>query len=80
MSNYNNQESFLEGLKVDSNKQRLIALKRNLDDGEIEIESLSKEDIRELIELYDEETDNIKAETNKTKERIKRELQKLKRK
>ena len=79
MSNGNcdNRESFLNEIKVDDNKQRLIALKRRLDDGEIEVEDLSKEDIESLIKLYDLEVKSIKDETNIIKNRIRKELDKL---
>lgn len=76
--NYENRESFLNEIKVDDNKQRLFALKRKLDDGEIEVEDLSKKDIESLIELYDLEVKSIKDDTNKIRDRIKKELQELK--
>ncbi len=75
--NYDNRETFLNEIKVDDNKQRLIALKRKLDDGEIEVEDLSKKDIESLIILYDLEVKSIKDETNIIKNRIRKELDKL---
>ena len=75
--NYDNRETFLNEIKVDDNKQRLFALKRKLDDGEIEVEDLSKEDIESLIKLYDLEVKSIKDETNIIKNRIRKELDKL---
>ena len=79
MSNGNcdNRETFLNEIKVDDNKQRLFALKRKLDDGEIEVEDLSKKDIERLIKLYDLEVKSIKDETNIIKNRIRKELDKL---
>lgn len=75
--NYENRDSFLNEIKVDNNKQRLFALKRKLDDGEIEVEDLSKKDIGYLIKLYDLEVKSIKDETNIIKKRIRKELDKL---
>ena len=75
--NYENRESFLNEIKVDDNKQRLFALKRKLDDGEIEVEDLSEKDIGYLIKLYDLEVKSIKDETNIIKNRIRKELDKL---
>ena len=75
--NYENRESFLNEIKVDDNKQRLFALKRKLDDGEIEVEDLSEKDIGYLIKLYDLEVKSIKDETNIIKKRIRKELDKL---
>ena len=75
--NYDNRESFLNEIKVDDNKQRLFALKRKLDDGEIEVEDLSEKDIGYLIKLYDLEVKSIKDETNLIKNRIRKELDKL---
>lgn len=75
--NYDNRETFLNEIKVDDNKQRLFALKRKLDDGEIEVEDLSKKDIERLIKLYDLEVKSIKDETNIIKNRIRKELDKL---
>ena len=80
MNSYNNRETFLNEIKVNDNEQRLIALKRKLDEGEIEVEELSKEDIEGLISIYDEEVKSIKEDTNKIRDRIKKELQELKRK
>lgn len=76
MSN-NNHESFLEGLRIDKNKQRLFELKRKLDNEEIEIEDLSNEEAKGLIELYDLEVKSINSETNRIKDRIKKELTEL---
>lgn len=79
MNNCDNRKSFIDEIRVHDNKQRLIALKRKLDDDEIKVESLSKEDINQLIELYDAQIADIKAETIKIKGRIKAGLQELKR-
>ena len=77
--NYDNRGTFLNEIKIDSNTQRLFALKRKLDDCEIEVEDLSEKDIEDLIKLYDSEVKSIKDDTNKIKDRIKKELQELKR-
>ena len=74
----NNPETFLNELRIDPNKQKLYALKQRLDDGEIKVETLSKEDIDELIKLYDSEVKSIKEETNQIKKKIKQELEELK--
>ena len=76
--NYDNRGTFLNEIKIDSNTQRLFALKRKLDDCEIEVEDLSEKDIEDLIKLYDSEVKSIKDDTNKIRDRIKKELQELK--
>ena len=73
----NNSETFLNEIRIDPNKQRLYTLKRRLDDCEIEVEAISKEDVEELIKLYDSEVKSIRDETNKIKNKIKQELEQL---
>lgn len=76
----NNQNSFLESIKIEQDKEklRLMEIKRRYDCGEISEDEISEEDIKKIIELYDEEIQDIKSDTRNIKYKIKKELEELK--
>lgn len=76
----NNQNSFLESIKIEQNKEklRLMEIKRRYECGEISENEISDEDIKKIIELYDEEIQDIKSDTRSIKYKIKKELEELK--
>lgn len=76
----NNQNSFLESIKIEQNKEklRLMEIKRRYECGEISENEISDEDIKKIIELYDEEIQDIKSDTRNIKYKIKKELEELK--
>lgn len=76
----NNQNSFLESIKIEQDKEklRLMEIKRRYDCGEISEDEISDADIKKIIELYDEEIQDIKSDTRNIKYKIKKELEELK--
>ena len=72
-------EKFKENLifKEDTEKQRLLNLKRKYDNGEVSKEDMTIEDIDCLIKLYDNETAILNADTKNRKNNIQKMLNEL---
>ena len=76
--NYNNNFSERIALKVDEEQKRLKELQRKYDNGEIEEEDISAEDIDKLVEMYEAETEKLNADTENRKHHISKMLTELK--
>lgn len=76
----NNQDSFRESIKLNQDKEklRLMEIKRKYDCGEISEDEISSDDIKKIIELYNEEIQSIRSNTQNIKYQIKKELEELK--
>lgn len=74
------KEVFIENiiLKQDEEKIRIQQLKEKYDNGEIDEEDLSESDIDKIISLYEKETDELNADTERRKEHISQMLKELK--
>ena len=62
----------------DTEKERLLLLREQWENGEIEEEDLSEEDIDAIIEIYNDETEKIEQETEQIKQDIAKMLKELK--
>lgn len=73
------RDSFIESIKIkkDKEKLRLCKLKQQYDNGEIDEDDIPDEDVEKLVELYEEETDKLKADTEKIKNHIRQMLKQL---
>ncbi len=81
INNTNNQkENFIEQVVIPENQEekRLRLLKLKYDNGEIDEEDISDEDIEKIVEMYEKETDKINADTERIKKNIERMLKELK--
>ena len=72
--------NFLENIQIkeDKEKIRLIQLKQQYENGEIDEEEISDEDIDKLCELYKKETDKLNVDTERRKNHIAQMLKELK--
>ena len=72
--------NFLENIQIkeDKEKIRLIQLKQQYENGEIDEEEISDEDVDKLCELYKKETDELNADTERRKNHIAQMLKELK--
>lgn len=79
VNNYNN-DSFIQNIQIKENKEksRLIQLKQQYEQGEIGEEDLSAEEIDKLCELYEKETEELNADTERRKYHIAQMLKELK--
>ena len=79
---YNNRykDSFIENIVIKENEEekRLKALQLQYDNGEIDEEDISDEDMDKLISLYEKETEELNADTAKRKNHIAQMLKELK--
>ena len=75
-----NKNSFLESIKIkeDKEKLRLNKIKLQYENGEIDEEDLTEEDIEKLIKIYEEETKKLNEDTQRRKVRIRKMLNELK--
>ena len=73
------RDSFIESIQIkkDKEKLRLCKLKQQYDNGEIDEDDIPDEDVEKLVELYEEETDKLKADTEKIKNNIRQMLKQL---
>lgn len=73
------RDSFIESIQIkkDKEKLRLCRLKQQYDNGEIDEDDIPDEDVEKLVELYEEETDKLKADTEKIKNHIRQMLKQL---
>lgn len=72
--------NFLENIKIKEDKEelRLLQLKQQYENGEIDEEEISDEDVDKLCELYKKETDELNADTERRKNHIAQMLKELK--
>lgn len=79
VNNFNN-DSFIQNIKIKENKEelRLIHLKNQYENEEIDEEDLSEEEIDKLCELYEKETKELNADTERRKNHIAEMLKELK--
>lgn len=79
---YNNQykDSFIENIVIKENEEekRLKSLQLQYDNGKIDEEEISDDDMDKLIALYEKETEELNADTEKRKIHIAYMLKKLK--
>lgn len=78
--NKEDNEIFLKNiqLKKDSEEIRLMKLKLQYDNGEIDEEDISEEDIDKLVALYKKETEELNEDTLKRKKHIEKMLKEMK--
>lgn len=74
------KEDFIENIAIKENaeEKRLKELKHQYDNGEINEEDILEKDIDKLIEMYQKETRQIEADTEKIKTHIAQMLKELK--
>ena len=79
---YNNKQknSFFENIRIkeDEEEKRLRNLQIQYDNGQIDEEDISEEDIDKLIEMYEKETEELNKETEKIKIHISQMMNELK--
>lgn len=73
------RDSFIESIQIkkDKEKLRLCRLKQQYDNGEIDEDDIPDEDVEKIVELYEKETDKLKADTEKIKNHIRQMLKQL---
>lgn len=78
--NIKQKENFVENIVIKENEEekRLKELQLQYDDGEIDEEDITEEDMDKLIEMYERETEELNAETEKIKIHISQMLKELK--
>ncbi len=74
------KEIFLNNIILKQNDEeiRIKNLKEKFDNGEIDEDDLSESDIDKIISLYEKETDELNADTERRKYNIAQMLKKLK--
>ena len=74
------KNSFIENIKIKETEEekRLKTLKMQYDNGEIDEEDILDEDIDKLIKMYEKETEELNADTEKRKIHIAQMLKELK--
>lgn len=79
-SETNQINDFKEQLKVkeDTEKNRLLCLRQQWENGEIEEEDISENDVDAIVAIYNAETEKIEQETELIKQDIAKMLNKLK--
>lgn len=82
ITNEKPREKFLTNIQIKENEEekRLNKLKLQYDNGEIDEEDISDEDIDKLIALYKKETEEINKDTLKRKKHIEKMLKEMKKK
>ena len=75
------REKFVRSIEIkeDEEDNRLKAIQLQYDNGEIDEDDISEEDIDKLVEMYEKETDELNADTEKRKRHIAKMLEELKR-
>ena len=78
--NIQQKENFVENIVIKENEEekRLKELQLQYDNGEIDEDDISDEDIDKLIEMYEKETEELNDETEKIKIHISQMLKELK--
>ena len=74
------KEKFIENILIKENEeeQRWKILQLQYDNGEIDEEDISDEDMDKLIEMYKKETEELKVDTERRKNHIVQMLKELK--
>ncbi len=74
------KNNFLENIKIpeDTELNRLKKLQLQYDNGDIEEDDISEEDIEKICEMYEKETEELNADTEKRKIHIAYMLKELK--
>lgn len=74
------KDSFIENIVIKENEEekRLKSLQLQYDNGEIDEEEISDDDMKKLIALYKKETEELNADTEKRKIHIAYMLKELK--
>lgn len=62
----------------DKEKNRILRLRKQWEDGEIDAEDISDGDVDKIVEIYNKETEKINNETLLIKENISKMLKELK--
>ena len=77
--NNDKDDSFIKNIQIKENKEelRLIQLKQQYENGEIDEEDMSDEDIDNICKLYKKETDELNADTERRKNHIVQMLKEL---
>ena len=80
INNMPNKDSFMENLiiKESEEEKRLKSLQLQYDNEEIEEEDILEEDIEKLIKMYEKETKELNADTERIKNHIAKMLKELK--
>ena len=75
-----NKSNFLEDIQIKEDKEeiRLKKLQLLYDNGEIDEDDLSESDIEKLVALYEKETEELNADTERRKNHIAQMLKELK--
>ncbi|MDO5555960.1 MAG: hypothetical protein Q4G09_04845 [Clostridia bacterium] len=75
-----NKANFLENIQIEENEEekRLKLLQVQYDNGEIDEDDLSEEEIEKLVVLYEKETEELNADTERRKIHIGQMLKELK--
>ena len=78
--NNDKNDSFIKNIQIKENKEelRLLQLKQQYENGEIDEEDMSDEDIDNLCKLYEKETVELNADTERRKNHIAQMLKELK--
>ena len=78
--NNDKDDSFIKNIQIKENKEelRLLQLKQQYENGEIDEEDMSDEDVDKLCQLYEKETDELNADTERRKNHIAQMLKELK--
>ena len=74
------KENFIDNIliKEDEEQKRLKTLQLQYDNGEIDEDDISEEDIDKLIEMYEKETEELNVDTENIKIHISHMLKELK--
>lgn len=80
IKNKGNSINFFENIQIRQNEEeiRLKNLQLQYDNGEIDEEEISEEDMDKLIEMYEKETEELNRETENIKIHISQMLKELK--
>ena len=65
-------------IQEDKERKRLLELRDKWENGEVEVDDISEEDIDKIVKIYNEETKKIEEETQIIKQNISRMLKELK--
>lgn len=78
--NIKQKENFVENIVIKENEEekRLKELQLQYDNGEIDEEDISDDDMDEIIEMYEKETEELNRETENIKIHISQMLKELK--
>ena len=78
--NNDKNDSFIKNIQIKENKEelRVLQLKQQYENGEIDEEDMSDEDVDKLCQLYEKETDELNADTERRKNHIAQMLKELK--